>query len=202
MAENGEYAIHNDYVKISKKIDELVEVDEETVKKIMGFVAEIREIDNKLKPAMRKQSFSQDERDLWRTYQRLQGERLAILDLAHEWDYLEETSTGLGREVRLLIRDAIEELEDHVGTLIQTHKAHIDILEIKNNRQLALTALVISVVISYFALWEIFVRDFLQSLALPNGLSPALNYVIELITLVPVVIAVVWGWRWRSRVTI
>jgi len=32
-----------------------------------------------------------------------------------EWDYLEEIALGLTKEIKVLIRDAIEELQDHVA---------------------------------------------------------------------------------------
>ena len=197
MTDNGEYVIHNDYDKIISTINELVAVDEETGRKTRDFVAKIRNIDNVLKPAMRKQSFSQNERDLWKTYQKLQGEKLAILDLLHEWDYIEETTPGLSREVKLLVRDAIEELEDHVATLTETHKAHIDVLEIKNTRQFSLMALVVSIIISYVAVWEFFARDVLFSVKFPGNLSPDLNFALSFVALTPIFIAVMWGWRHR-----
>jgi hypothetical protein len=63
----------------------------------------------------------------------------------------ESTSTGLMEEVRILIRDTIEELEDNVGILVEMQKAHIDVIEIKNSRQFGIFALVVSIVISYAA---------------------------------------------------
>src|SRR5450759_2680367 len=151
MTENGEYTNHNDYDKIIRAINELREIDEETAKKLKGFVSKIKAIDNKLKPAMKRQTFSQNERELWKTYQNLQGEKLTILDLSHEWEYIAEISTGLAKEVRVLVRDAIEELEDHVAIIVETLKVHIDILEIKNSRQFGLLALIVSLIISYAA---------------------------------------------------
>ena len=197
MTENEEYTIHNDYDKITRAISELTEIDEETTKKIEGVVSKIKIIDNKLKPAMKKQTFSQNERELWKTYQNLQGEKLAILDLAHEWDYIEEIALGLSKEVKVLVRDAIEELEDHVAIIVETQKAHIDVLEIKNSRQFGLLALVVSIVISYAAVWEFFVRDIITNVQFPLGLSPDLNFAISIIALVPIFVAVIWGWRNR-----
>ena len=146
---------------------------------------------------MKKQTFSQNERELWKTYQNLQGEKLAILDLAHEWDYIEEISAGLTKEVRVLIRDAIEELEDHVAIIVETQKAHIDILEIKNSRQFGILALVVSIIISYAAVWEFFVRDIIANVKFPLGLSPDLNFAISIIALIPIFVTVIWGWRNR-----
>jgi hypothetical protein len=197
MTENEEYTIHNDYDKISKAIRELSEIDEETTTKLKEIVSKIRIIDNKLKPAMKKQTFSQNEQELWKTYQNLQGEKLAILDIAHEWDYIEEISLGITKEVKVLIRDAIEELEDHVAIIVETQKAHIDILEIKNSRQFGLLALIVSIIISYAAVWEYFVRDIIAGVNFPSGLSPNLNFALSIIALVPIFIIVIWGWRNR-----
>jgi hypothetical protein len=197
MTENEEYTIHNDYDKIARAISELTEIDEETTIKLKEVVSKIRIIDNKLKPTMKKQAFSQNEQELWKTYQNLQGDKLAILDIAHEWDYIEEISLGLTKEVRVLVRDAIEELEDHVAIIVETQKAHIDILEIKNSRQFGLLALVVSIVISYTAVWEFFVRDIITNVNFPSGLSPNLNFAISIIALVPIFIAVIWGWQNR-----
>jgi hypothetical protein len=197
MVENEEYTIHNDYHKIINAINELREKEEETTTKLIGFVSKIKAIDNRLKPAMKRQIFSQNERELWKIYQNLQGEKLAILDLAHEWDYLESTTTGLTKEASVLIRDAIEELKDHVGILVETQKAHIDVLEIKNSRQFGIFALVVSIIISYVAVWEFFVRDIIVNVKFPFGLSPDLNFALSVIALVPIFVTVVWGWRHR-----
>ncbi len=197
MSENEEYTIHNDYNRIISSINELQEKDVETSKKLIVFVSKIKAIENRLKPAMKRQVFSQNERELWKIFQNLQGEKLAILDLVHEWDYVESTSTGLTEEVRVLIRDAIEELEDHVGILVETQKAHIDVLEIKNSRQFGIFALVVSIIISYAAVWEFFVRDVIVNVKFPFGLSPDLNFALSIIALVPIFIIVVWGWRRR-----
>jgi hypothetical protein len=77
MTENEEYTIHNDYDKITRAISELTEIDEETTIKLKEIVSKIRIIDNKLKPAMKKQTFNQNEQELWKTYQNLQGEKIA-----------------------------------------------------------------------------------------------------------------------------
>ena len=196
MADNGEYTIHNDYGKIEMAIRELDEIDEETSKKIKEFVLKIKSVDDRLKPVMKKLTFSQNEQVLWKAYQNLQGEKLAILDLAHEWDYL-EVAAGLSKEVKVLIRDGIEELEDHVDIMAEAQKAHIDILEIKNSRQFGLLALVISIIISYIAVWEFFVRELIIGINFPYGLSPDLNFALTIIALLPIFITVIWGWRHR-----
>jgi len=199
MTENSEYTIHNDYDKIAGAIDELAEIDKETTKQLREFVTKIKSIENRLKPAMKKQSFSQNEQELWKTYQNLQGEKLAILDLAHEWNYIEEISPQLSNEVKVLVRDAIEELENHVGTIVETQKAHIDVLEIKNSRQFGVFALIVSLVISYAAVWGFFVRDVVANTEFPFGLSPDLNFALSLVALIPIFAIVAWGWRHRVK---
>ncbi len=197
MIENGEYTIHNDYDKIIKAINQLKEIDEETAKKLKGVVSKIKAIDDRLKPAMKKQTFSQNERELWKTYQNLQGEKLAIIDLSHEWEFLREISPGITKEASVLVCEAIEELEDHVAIIVETLKAHIDVLEIKNSRQFGLLALVVSIIISYAAVWEFFVRELLANVEFPFGLSPDLNFILSILALVPIFVTVIWGWRHR-----
>jgi hypothetical protein len=199
MTQNNEYTIHNDYDKINGAVDELTEIDKETTKQLREFVARIKAIENRLKPAMKKQSFSQNEQELWKTYQNLQGEKLAILDLAHEWDYIEEISPQLSKEVKVLVRDAIEELEDHVGIIVETQKAHIDVLEIKNSRQFGVFALIVSLIISYAAVWEFFVRDIVTNIKFPSGLSPDLNFALSFVALFPIFAIIVWGWQHRIK---
>jgi hypothetical protein len=197
MTETDEYTIHVDYDKIITAINQHTEVGEETSKKLIEFVSKIKAIENRLKPAMKKQTFSQNEQKLWKTYQNLQGEKLAILDLAHEWDYIEEISPRLSNEVRVLLRDAVEELEDHVGIIVETQKAHIDVLEIKNSRQFGVFALIVSLIISYAAVWEFFVRDIITNIKFPFGLSPDLNFALSVIALIPIFAIIIWGWRHR-----
>jgi hypothetical protein len=86
-------------------------------------------------------------------------------------------------------------LADHVAVLAETHKAHIDVLEIQSSRKLSLMALVVSTVISYLAVWEFLAREFILNFVFPSGLSPALNYVTLLLSLFPVFAAVLWAWR-------
>ena len=58
-------------------------------------------------------------------------------------------------------------------------------------------ALVVSIVISYAAVWEFFVRDIINNVKFPSGLSPDLNFAISIVALVPIFVAVIWGWRNR-----
>lgn len=195
MDTNDAYVIHNDYDEILKQIRELRGADEAFKNTASGVLEGLRGISLRLKPAMNKHSSERDEKELWRNYQLLQEERLAILDLSHGWDRLEEIAKGLSPELDFQMRDAIEELVDHVTVLAETHKAHIDVLEIQSSRKLSLMALVVSTVISYLAVWEFLAREFILNFVFPNGLSPALNYVTLVLSLVPVFVAVFWAWR-------
>jgi hypothetical protein len=191
-----DYPIHNDYVKIFGLIEKLKTTDEPTAKKLNEFVLKIKSVENRLIPLLKKTSSNLDEQELWKSYQNLQEEKLAILDLAHEWDYM-ETSMDLSEEMTVLIRDAIEELEDHVSVIAETKKAYIDVLEIKNSRQFGIFALVVSFVISYAAVWEFFVRDLISNVNFPYGLSPDLNFALSALALTPIIGIVLWGRRKR-----
>ena len=86
----------------------------------------------------------------------LQREKLAILDLSHEWDYIDQSLKDINPKLDFLVKDAIEELNDHISVLAESHRAHIDILEIYNTRKIEVLALIVTVVISYLAVWELF----------------------------------------------
>jgi predicted nucleic acid-binding Zn-ribbon protein len=197
MNTNDAYLVHTDYDEILRQVRELEGADEHFRKTARAIVEALRDISLRLKPTMTKQSSELDEKELWTNYQRLQEERLLILDLSHEWDRCEETTKRLNRELDFQVRDAINELVEHVTVLAETHKAHIDILEIQGSRRLSLMTLVVSAVISYLAVWEFLAREFILSLVFPKGLSPGLNYLLLLLSLAPVFVAVFWAWRQR-----
>ncbi len=99
--------------------------------------------------------------------------------MSHEWDYISEEIKESNPRLDFLVKDAIEELNDHMGVLAESHRAHIDILEIYNTRKIEFLALVITAVISYIAVWEFFVRDLLVSIEFPPQFeSRLLNYVL------------------------
>jgi len=113
-------------------------------------------------------------------------------------DYISEEIKESNPRLDFLVRDAIEELNDHIGVLAESHRAHIDILEIYNTRKIEVLALVVTIVISYIAVWEFTVRDLLVSFTFPYGLSPRLNYVVVILTLLPVFVTVAWAWVRRK----
>jgi hypothetical protein len=178
------------------EITKLRGLDEAIVKKIQVFVDSLEKTAASIDPAMKRETHD-DERELWREYQLLQREKLIVLDLSHEWGYIKETVRGINPKLDILVKDAIQELTDHISTLAETHKAHIDILEIYNTRKIEVLALIITAVVSYLAVWEFFVRDLLVGLAFPNHLSPSLNYVIVVISLLPVFVTIIWAWAKR-----
>ena len=195
---SGAYIIHTDFDKIMTEITKLQEVDKKLVDEVTSFVSNLKQITLKVEPAMKRASH-EDERQLWKEYQQLQQEKLFLLDLSHEWENLQETIKELNPKLDFLIEDAIEELTDHIRVLAETHRAHIDILEIWNTRRFEVIALIVTAVISYLAVWEFFVRDLLAGIAFPFGLSPNLNYLLVLVTLLPVFITVSWAWLNRKR---
>jgi len=193
----SDFAIHVDFDEILKGIDQLQRVDEDFRDKLTTFVGALMEVGRSIKRTVSAEAVEQSEAELWKTYQLLQKERLRILDLSHEWDPLKEGLGSYSSDLVLLIQDAIDESVDHVTVLVDTLRAHIDILEIKNTRRLTLITLAVSVTISYLALWEFFAREFILTYQFKDGLSPGLNYALIIISLAPMFWALVLAWRYR-----
>ena len=164
--------------------------------RLPSFLDALKETTTRVEPTLSKET--NNERELWEDYKQLQREKLAVLDLSHEWDYISEEIKEANPRLDFLVRDAIEELNDHIGVLAESHRAHIDILEIYNTRKIEVLALVVTIVISYIAVWEFTVRDLLVSFTFPYGLSPRLNYVVVILTLLPVFVTVAWAWVRRK----
>jgi hypothetical protein len=196
---NSVYTVHTDYDEILREIDKSQSVDKDSVKKVSSLVTSLRDLTAKLQPVLEMESHGRYERELWLRYEELQIDKLLLLDLAHEWDFLEETVKGLSSNLSFLIRDAIEELTDHINVITETHRAHIDILEIQNNRRLNILVLIVSVTISYVTLWEFLAREFILNLVFPDGLSPVLNYVALLLTLLPLFALTSYAWLSREK---
>jgi hypothetical protein len=194
--EENEFVLHIDFEEIKTEIDGLPEIDKELSGKITFFLLRLKKAASRIEPTLKKET--NNERELWEEYKQLQREKLAVLDLSHEWDYIDQTVKDISPKLDFLIKDAIEELHDHISVLAEYHRAHIDILEIYNTRKIEVLALVVTVIISYLAVWEFFVRDLLVSLVFPDGLSPALNYLTLVLTLLPVFITVIWAWVKRA----
>ena len=193
------YTIHTDYDEILREIDKTKNANEESVKKVISFVASLRDLTEKIQPVLEMEAQSQYERELWNRYEQLQMDKLLLLDLSHEWDFLEGGLDGFSKTLKVLIRDAIEELEDHINVIIETNRAHIDILEIQNNRRLNILVLIVSTTISYVALWEFISREFLLNVVFPDGYSPLLNYVILVLTLLPIFVLTAYAWLSREK---
>jgi hypothetical protein len=192
------YVIHTNYDEIIEEIGNLQNVDKERLEEITSLVNSLKDITRQLHPTIKKERYNQDEKQLWKEYQQLQEEKLVLLDLSHEWQILEKSVKGLSQNLIFLIKDAIEELTDHVEVVVETHKAHIDILEIQNTRRLSVNALLVLAIVSYLAAWEFSVREFLVTADFPYGLSPLLNYALILVTLAPMFVGVLWAWLNRQ----
>jgi len=190
-----DYSVHFDFEKIKAEVGKL-QGSSETTDKIACFLNSLKETTIRVEPTLSKET--NNERELWEDYKQLQREKLAVLDLSHEWDYISEEIKESNPRLDFLVRDAIEELNDHIGVLAESHRAHIDILEIYNTRKIEVLALVVTIVISYIAVWEFTVRDLLVSFTFPYGLSPRLNYVVLILTLLPVFVTVAWAWVRRK----
>lgn len=192
----SEYSVHVDFDKIKVELDKLQGANNGTKDRIASFLDSLRKTTERIEPTLSKET--NDERELWEDYKQLQREKLAVLDLSHEWDYISEEIKESNPRLDFLVKDAIEELNDHIGVLAESHRAHIDILEIYNTRKIEFLALIITAVISYIAVWEFFVRDLLVSIKFPNSLTPELNYALVFITLLPVFATVAWAWIRRK----
>ncbi len=194
--EESEYALHINIDEIEAEIGKVQALDKELAVKVATFVLRLKKTTARVEPILRRETNT--ERELWEEYKQLQKEKLAVLDLSHLWDYINQGVKEVNPQLDFLVKDAIEELNDHISVVAESHRAHIDILEIYNTRKIEFLALVITVIISYLAVWEFFVRDLLISIVFPYGLSPVLNYLTVAITLMPVIATVAWAWLKRA----
>jgi hypothetical protein len=189
--QGNEYVLHINFDKIKVEVDNIQSSDKEVLKSIRCFVETLQNLSARVEPTLSKETMN--EKELWEDYKQLQKEKLAVLDLSHEWDYIDETVKQVNYKLDFLVKAALEELEDHIGVLSESHRAHIDILEIYNTRKIEVLALVITAIISYLAVWEFFVRDVIAGIKFPANLSPFLNYTLSVITLLPVFIIATWA---------
>ena len=196
---NDAYKVHTDYSEILRELDKLKSVDKESAKKVRALVDSLKDVTQKLQPVLEMESQGQYERELWKSYEQLQRDKLLLLDLSHEWDFLEESIKGFSKNLQFLIRDAIDELTDHVNVITETHRAHIDIMEIQNSRRLNILVLIVSTTISYVTLWEFVAREFLLNVVFPDGLSPVLNYVMLVLTILPIFALTSYAWLSREK---
>jgi len=186
------FAIHVNFENVLNEIAHLQNVDRNLCDKLTSFVFSLRETTLKLEPVLRRESH-EDEQQLWEEYTQLQQEKLLVLDLSHEYDYLEDTVQAHNPDLNSMIKDIIEELSEHIAVRVETHRAHIDILEIRNARRLSINAVVVSATIAYLAVWEYSFREFITAIVFPSGLSPVLNYAIAVLTILPVFVAIFWS---------
>ncbi len=186
------YIIHVDYDEILSEISKLRLTDKNLADELTSYIVSLREITLKLEPGLKRESH-EDEHQLWNEYTQLQNERLLVLDLSHEYDYIEDKVQAVNPNLSVMIKDSIEELNEHIMVRVQTHRAYIDILEIRHARRLNINAIVISTIIAYLAVWEYTVREFITSINFPLGLSPILNYLIVVLTILPVFIVILWA---------
>jgi len=194
--QGSEFVLHINFDKIKAEVDKIQSVDKEVLKTIRCFVDSLQETSARIEPTLSKETM--DEKELWEDYKQLQREKLAVLDLSHEWDYIDETVRQVNSRLDFLVKDALEELKDHIGVLSESHRAHIDILAIYNTRKIEVLALVLTAIISYLAVWEFFVKDIVADIKFPDGLSPFLNYTLVVLILLPVFIIVTWAWIRRK----
>jgi len=192
------YVIHTDFDEIISEITKLQGVDRKLLDAITDFVRQLQEMARKVEPVVRRETH-EDERQLWEEYRQLQQQKLVLLDITHEYESIHNSVENLNPRLDHLIKDTLEELKDHITVLVETHRAHIDIMEIYNTRRIEVLALIITAVISYLAVWEVFIRDLILNVVFPSGLTPDLNYLLVFIALTPVFAAVIWAWANRGK---
>lgn len=190
------FIIHVSYEDILNEAAKLRDVDKKLVDRLTLLVLSMRDITLKLEPALTREIHS-DEQKLWQEYMQLQEKKLLVLDLSHEYNNFEDTVHAHNVNLDVMIKDALEELSEHMAVQAETHRAYIDILEIQNARRLSLNAILVSGTIAYLAVWEYTVREFITAIEFPSGLSPWLNYMIAVLTLLPAFAAIVWSFLKR-----
>lgn len=195
------YTIHIDYDKIFSELNGLRSDDKGNIKELSSFVTSLRDLTQKVQPILELEARGQDERELWHRYEQIQEDKLSLLELSHKWNFLEGTAEGFSKSINVLIQVAIDELADHISVIAETHKAHIDLLEIRNTRRLNILILIISTTISYITLWEFIAREFILTIDFQGGLTPILNYTILFLTLLPIIILTFYAWISREKVS-
>jgi hypothetical protein len=194
------YTIHTDYDQIFSELNRLQNDDKDNIKEISSFVTSLKDLTQKIQPILELEAHNRDEKELWHRYEQIQQDKLSLLELSHKWNFLEETAEKFSKNIKVLIQVAIEELGDHINIISETHKAHIDLLEIRNTRRLNILILIISTTISYITLWEFIAREFILTIDFPKGLTPILNYTILFLTLLPIIILTLYAWISREKV--
>jgi hypothetical protein len=195
------YIIHANFDDLFSEIAKVRNIDKNMADKLTSLVASLQEITLRLETALRRESH-EDEQKLWQEYTQLQQEKLLVLDQSHEYAYLAGKVQAINPNLDVMVKDTIEELSEHIAVRVETHRAHIDILEIRNARRLSLNTIIISATIAYLAVWEYSVREFIAAIDFPLGLSPGLNYVLAVLTILPVFAVVFWAFlnrRTRMR---
>ena len=194
------YTIHTDYDKIFSELNRLQNDDKDNIKELSSFVTSLKDLTQKIQPILELEAHNRDEKELWHRYEQIQQDKLSLLELSHKWNILEETAERFSKNIKVLIQVAIEELADHINAIAETHKAHINLLEIRNTRRLNILILIISTTISYITLWEFIAREFILTIDFPNGLTPILNYTILFLTILPIIILTLYAWISREKV--
>jgi hypothetical protein len=131
--------IHVNYKGIIEEIAKLQSVEKNLADKLTSFLSSLRELTLKLEPALKRESH-EDEQQLWNEYTQLQQGKLLVLDLSHEYDNFERQVQSINPNLNVMIKDAIDELSEHISVRAETHRAHIDLLEIRNTRRISLSA--------------------------------------------------------------
>lgn len=201
--------ISTDYGELLKEIDELIKSNKENegyLDKLRKIIISCESISIRLKEIVWKGYPKEDtEEKLWNNYQRLQNDYLSVQNLRTQFDSLSHYE-GHNSHLFRGIENAISENTNYLLVLIDSLKAHIDILEIKNSREnrkimrnLGILALGISAVSFYMATLKDFVLYSLFWILDDLHLPLYLAYVITIVLLIPFVYLIIRAWRYVTK---
>ena len=115
MTTGNEYVLHINFDEIEAEIAKFQQMNKELAEKITIFLCSLKETTARIEPTLRKETYN--ERELWEDYKQLQREKLAVLDLSHEWDYIDQSIKDINPKLDFLVKDAIEELRSILVSL-------------------------------------------------------------------------------------
>ena len=103
--EESEYALHINIGEIEAEIGKVQAVNKELAVKVTAFFLRLKNTTNRIEPILRRETNT--ERELWEEYKQLQREKLAVLDLSHVWDYINQGVKEVNPQLDILVKDAI-----------------------------------------------------------------------------------------------
>src|SRR5512137_1990474 len=119
---NDSDIIHVNYDGILEDIAKLQSSERNLANKLTQFLSSLRELTLELEPALKRESH-EDEQQLWKEYTQLQQGKLLVLDLSHEYDNFERQVQSINPNLNVMLKDAVDELSEHISVRAETHRA-------------------------------------------------------------------------------